>query len=78
MDLLPSAQHLVGVSKREDVPIELVGSWTTEIGPVVDQAGNTCQHNYILIVFDSVHLWCYKGGYATMDSVWKILKNDKV
>ena len=25
---------------RQDIPVKLIGSWTTSIGPIQDQAGN--------------------------------------
>ena len=34
-----SEEQLVRVSEKQDNPAELIGSWTTEIGPSVDQAG---------------------------------------
>ena len=42
-----SGEHLTRVSENKDIPTELLGSWTTSIGPVQDQASeysNTIIH----------------------------------
>ena len=31
---------MMTLHNREDIPVTLIGSWTTAIGPIQDQAGN--------------------------------------
>ena len=31
---------MMTLHERKDVPVRLIGSWTTAIGPILDQAGN--------------------------------------
>ena len=31
---------MMTLHKRDDIPVKLIGSWTTSIGPIQDQAGN--------------------------------------
>ena len=34
-----SEEHVLRISKAGDIPVELLGAWTTMIGPAQDQAG---------------------------------------
>ena len=33
-------QQMMTLHNRQDIPVKLIGSWTTSIGPIQDQAGN--------------------------------------
>lgn len=59
--LKEAGEHLIRVSENKDVQTELLGSWTTSIGPVQDQA---------------THIWKYES-YQAMQSVHDTLKEDK-
>lgn len=49
-------------SKKDDLNLELVGSWTVEVGDL-DQA---------------LHLWQYSGGYQIVDKAQSLLAKDNV
>ena len=78
-----SGEHLIRVSENKDIETELLGSWTTSIGPVQDQASEYSNHLVCLIflfLFDyfvSAHIWKYEG-YRAMQSVQDTLREDKV
>ncbi|XP_003388978.1 PREDICTED: protein NipSnap homolog 1-like [Amphimedon queenslandica] len=50
------------LNSSSSIPVDLIGSWTVQVGLNVDQ---------------TLHLWRYKDGYETMDKVWTCLKEDK-
>ncbi|XP_065904426.1 protein NipSnap homolog 1-like [Dysidea avara] len=58
-ELVP--KHMATLKDKKDVPIRLIGSWTTSIGPIQDQA---------------VHIWCYDSFEAMAEAKMK-LSNDK-
>ena len=47
---------------RQDIPVKLIGSWTTSVGPIQDQAGN-------VLIIQSYNVFklkshrCYKYNY---------------
>lgn len=49
-------------SKKKDLNLELVGSWTVEVGDL-DQA---------------LHLWQYSGGFHNIDKAQALLSEDDV
>ena len=49
-------------SKKADLNLELVGSWTVEVGDL-DQA---------------LHLWQYSGGFQNIDKAQALLAKDDV
>ena len=44
-----SGEHLIRVSESQDIETELLGSWTTSIGPVQDQASEYSNANQLMI-----------------------------
>ena len=69
-------------SEKGSLPLELTGSWTTDVGSNLDQAGLI-----IVILFYAfisyyyncvVHMYKYKGGYKSMDQIQGLLKTDQV
>jgi hypothetical protein len=49
-------------SKKQELNLELVGSWTVEVGDL-DQA---------------LHLWQYSGGFQNIDKAQALLAKDNV
>jgi len=43
---------MMTLHEREDIPVKLIGSWTTSIGPIQDQAGinNLIKELQIIII----------------------------
>ena len=76
-----SGEHLIRVSENKDIETELLGSWTTSIGPVQDQASEYSNHlvclTFLFDCFVSAHIWKYEG-YRAMQSVQDTLREDKV
>ena len=42
------------LDNRDDIPVKLIGSWTTSIGPVQDQAGTSWQYLLCLLSLETV------------------------
>lgn len=73
------------MSESEDIETELLGSWTTSIGPVQDQASEYINLSDTKIktkvtvhfILLSAHIWKY-DGYRAMQSVQDALTKDNV
>lgn len=54
-------QQMMTLHDRQDIPVKLIGSWTTSIGPIQDQA---------------VHIWCY-DSFEEMTEAKQKLNTDE-
>jgi len=60
--LRQSGEHMIRASENPEIPVKLLGSWTTIIGAQLDQA---------------THIWQYTG-YDKVSETAEKLNNDKV